>query len=151
MALGLLFAGCGVQPTGVTDAGRAPTGVSPGVTLYFVDAAERLAPQRRGSELGTVSDALALLLASPAPGPGLHTEIESEGVTRVGVTTTPGMIQLDLPLTAHEVTPLGIDQIVCTALGVSVQGGGSTATRVQVSFTEFTPQPNQPRTCPLIG
>ena len=154
-ALGLLLAGCGVQPSGVVDAGPGPTGVAPGFTLYFVDAREQLRPQRRGDRLGTITDALALLLSMSATesvgDPGLHTEITSEGVTRVGVTTSPGLIQLVLPLTAHEVTSLGIDQIVCTALGVSVQSGGSTATRVRLGFTEFTPEPNPARSCPLIS
>lgn len=159
-ALGLLLTGClvgcGVQPSGVADAGPAPTGVAAGPTLYFVDAREQLRPQRRGSHLGTISDALALLLSTSAGDSesagdsDLHTEITSEGITRVGVTTTPGLIQLEVPLTARDVTPLGVDQIVCTALGVSVQGGGSTTTRVQVWFTEFTPVPNPLRTCPLI-
>src|SRR5262249_44961307 len=107
-------------------------------------------PQQRGSQLGTISDALALLLLSPGPDSDLHNEITSEGVTRVGVTASPDLIQLQMPVTAREVTPLGIDQIVCTALGVQVQGGGSRSTKVQVWFTVFPPQPNPRRTCPLI-
>jgi hypothetical protein len=66
------------------------------------------------------------------------------------VTTTPGVIQLVVPLAIREVTPLGIDQIVCTALGVHVQGGGSRSTKVQVSFTQPTPESDKRRTCPLI-
>ena len=147
----LLLAGCGVQPSGVTDGGEAPTGVAPGVTLYFVDAHNELRPQlRRTDRLGTISEAMSLLL-SGAGGSDLHTEIASTTTPRVAVYTTPGVIQLSVPLTIHEVTPLGIDQIVCTALGVLVQGGGSRSMRVQVRFTQPTPESDKQRTCPVIG
>lgn len=146
----LLLAGCGVQPSGVTDGGRAPTGLAPGVTLYFVDARGELRPQLRPTgRLGTISEAMALLLSGPGDS-GLHTEIASSTVTRVVVTTAPGVIRLLVPLTIHDVTSLGIDQIVCTALGVQVQGGGARSMKVQVSFVQRTPESDKQRTCPLI-
>jgi hypothetical protein len=147
VALALLVAGCGVQPSGVEDVGQAPTGVASGVTLYFVDAHDRLQPQLRETEhLGTVAEAVSLLLSGPG-GSGMRTQIVSSEVTRVVVDTAPGLIRLRVPLAGYEVTPLGIDQIVCTALGVWVQGGGSKTTRVAVSLTSET---DEPRTCPLI-
>jgi hypothetical protein len=150
VAAALLLAGCGVQPSGVTGGGEAPTGVAPGVTLYFIDAQDRLRPQPRPTgHLGTISDALALLLSGPG-GSGLRTDIASVGTTRVVVTTTPGMIQLMTPLTIRDVTPLGIDQIVCTALASHVQSGGSRTMKVQVRFTQPTPESGKRRTCPLI-
>jgi hypothetical protein len=146
----LLLAGCGVQPSGVMRGGEAPTGVAPGVTLYFVDAHGRLRPQlRRTNRLGTISDALSLLLTGPGDS-GLHTEITSAGTTMVGVTTAPEVIQLSVPLTIHDVTPLGIDQIVCTVLGVHVQGGGARSTKVKIRFVQPTPESDKQRTCPLI-
>lgn len=146
----LLLAGCGVQPSGVTHSGEAPTGVAPGVTLYFIDAHEQLRPQlRRTGRLGTISDALSLLLNGPGDS-DLHTEIASAGTTMVGVTIAPAVIQLSVPLTIHDVTPLGIDQIVCAALGVHVQGGGARSTKVQVRFVQPTPESDKQRTCPLI-
>jgi hypothetical protein len=146
----LLLASCGVRPSGVTDAGRAPTGVARGVTLYFVDAHERLRPQLRPTgHLGTISEAVSLLLTGPGDS-GLHTEIAPASVTRVLVTTGPGLIQLMTPLTVHDVTPTGIDQIVCTALGVLVQGGGPRTTKVQVRFTLATAESDVRRACPLI-
>ena len=145
----LLLAACGVQPSGVTDQGEAPTGVARGVTLYFVDAQGELSPQlRRTDRLGTITEALALLLSDP--GSDLRTEIAPTGVTRVLVDTAPGLIQLRVPLATYEVTPLGIDQIVCTALGVHVQSGGSTTTKVRVIFTSDTPESDEERSCPLI-
>jgi hypothetical protein len=147
-ALALLVAGCGIQPSGVTDVSRAPTGVAPGVTLYFVDARNQLRPDLRPTErLGTISEAMALLLSGPG-GSGLRTQITPGGPTRVVVTTDPGLIRLRVPLGRYEVTSLGIDQIVCTALGVWVQSGGSRSTRVKVIWT--TADPDTQRTCPLI-
>jgi hypothetical protein len=117
------------------------------VTLYFVDANDRLRPQlRRTDHLGTISEALAWLLSGPVS--GLRTQIIStEGVTRVFVEATPDLIHLRLPLATYEVTSLGIDQIVCTTLGVWVQSGGSRTTKVRLNFTLGA---DKVRTCPLI-
>ncbi len=145
-----LLAGCGVQPSGVTDGGEAPTGVAPGITLYLVDAHGQLRPDPRPTgHLGSISDALALLLSVPG-GSDPHTEIAPTPVTRVSVTPTTGALQLSVPLTIHDVTPLGIDQIVCTALGAHVQAGGDRSTKVQVRFVQPTPESDKLRTCPLI-
>ncbi len=67
------------------------------------------------------------------------------------MTTAPTLIQLQVPLTIHDVTALGIDQIVCTALAGYVQGGGPRTAKVQVMFTEPTPESDKQRTCPLIS
>lgn len=145
---GVLLTGCGVQPSGVTDRGEAPTGVAPGVTLYFVDEHQRLQPQlRRTDRLGTIAEALSLLLSGPGDS-GLRTEIAPTATDQVRVTTGPEVIQLLVPLTADDVTDRGIDQIVCTALGVHVQGGGSPSTTVQVNFTQPSPRSATPRACP---
>lgn len=146
-----LLAGCGVTPTGVTSAGQAPTGVAPGVTLYFVDSDERLQPQARPTtRLGTISYALSLLLSGPGVS-DLHTEITPTTTTIVSVTTAPDVIELRVPLALREVTQLGIGQIVCTALGVYVQSGGSRTTTVRITFTEGAPGADRARTCPLIS
>ncbi len=153
-ALVLLLAGCAIQPSGVTDAGQAPTGLASGVTLYYVDAHNQLRPQfRKTNRLETISDAISLLLTGPGLGSPLQTEIASvpAGIPRGGVTTAPGLIQLDLPFTINDVTPLGIDQIVCTALAAYVQAGGLKSTRVQVFFTRPAPESGKRRTCPLIN
>lgn len=147
----LLLAGCGVRPSGVTDAREPPTGVAPGPALYFVDARGELRPDLRQTQrLGTISEAVSLLLTGPGDS-GLRTEIAPVGTTRVGLVTTPGVIQLRVPLTIDDVTPRGIDQLVCTALGVHVQSGGSRSTEVQVRFVQPTPESDERRTCPLIS
>lgn len=146
-----LLAGCGLEPTGVSDGGDPPTGVAPGVTLYFVDERDRLRPQvRETGRLGPISDALSLL-QTPPHDPGLRTEIGPDQTTRVVVTVTRTVIRLQVPSAFHELTPLGIDQIVCTALGVHVQGGGSRAVTVAIRFTLDTPESDRRRTCPPVS
>ncbi|GAA2786474.1 hypothetical protein [Crossiella cryophila] len=149
-ALVLLAAGCAIPPSTVEDGGDAPTGVSPTVTLYFVDAQGRLRPdERHTGNLGSIGEAVSLLLTGPGgAAPALHTEIAVSGTTRVYASTEPGLITLTLPLTRDEVTDRGVDQVVCTALGVHVQSGGSATTRVQLSFTHPGADPHGPRTCP---
>ncbi|UMP01305.1 hypothetical protein [Amycolatopsis sp. EV170708-02-1] len=121
LAVCLLLAGCGVRPDG---------------PLYFVDAQQRLRPdERKSGRLGSIADALALLFSGAAPGQGLHTEIAPSALPRVTVTTELELVQLTLPLARREVSPLGIDQIVCTALGVHVQGGGARTAKVRLGFT----------------
>lgn len=147
----LALAGCGVQPSEVTDAGRAPTGVAPGVTLYFLDAEGDLVPQLRETDrLGSISEALSLLFTGPGDSE-VRTEIPQDTTRQVVVTAGPGRIELRLPLAADELTESGIDQIACTALGVHVQSGGSTDTTVSLQFTHPAPESDEERTCPLIG
>ncbi|WP_068799088.1 hypothetical protein [Pseudonocardia sp. HH130630-07] len=146
----LVLAGCGVTPAGVTDAGPAPTGVAPGPTVFFLGPAGELRGQVRPiGHLGTISDALALLLAGPG-GSGLGTGIAPAGVQRAGVVLTPAGIDVRVPLTIGDVTPAGVDQIVCTALAVHVVGGGARDTTVRVDFVQPTPESDVRRRCPVI-
>jgi hypothetical protein len=150
-AVAVLLAGCSLRPSGVVDEGEAPTGVASGVTLYFVDTAGELRPQlRRTGRLGTVHEAVTLLLEGPG-GSGMRTRIATTDVTRVAVTATDGTIELLVPLAAADVTPLGIDQIVCTALAAHVQAGGARGTAVRIRFTLPGPGSDARRTCPLTG
>ncbi|MCK2220415.1 hypothetical protein MF672_042420 [Actinomadura sp. ATCC 31491] len=146
----VLLAGCGIQPSGVTGGGRAPTGVAPGVTLYFIGAHGELRPQLRPTgRLGTIPEALALLLAGPGDS-DVRTGIAPTTNTRVGVAAAPGVTEIRVPLTADDVTARGIDQLVCTALGVHVQSGGARSMKVRIIFTLDTPESDKLRTCPLI-
>ncbi|MEU6350331.1 hypothetical protein ABZ896_13500 [Streptomyces sp. NPDC047072] len=150
LVLSVLLAGCGIRPSGVAGAGEPLTGLAPGVTLYFVGGDGRLEPQlRRTGRLGTVSEAVSLLLSGPGDA-GLRTEIGPAATRQVVVTTASATIRLMVPLTVDKVTARGIDQIVCTALGVHVQGGGARQTRVQVQFVQPTPESATKRACPLF-
>jgi len=149
-AMAMAVSGCGVAPTGVDDDGAAPTGIASGPTLYFVDAAGRLAPQPRAvGRLGTISDALSLLLAGPG-GSELTTQIDEVDVTRVQVTVRDDVIVARLPIAQDQATALGVDQIVCTAIAVHVQSGGSTRAQVRPVFTISDPGADALRRCPLI-
>ncbi|WP_031465546.1 GerMN domain-containing protein [Sciscionella sediminilitoris] len=150
----LLLAGCGIQPAGVTDTGKAPTGLAPGVTLYFVDTQQRLRPQlRRSGNLGTVTQALLLLFKGPgeADGSRLHTEIPETTVAAQVDTATPGVIEIRVPFDVEELSPRAVDQIVCTALGVHRQSGGAKQTKVRIAFTHGPEAASQRlRGCPLL-
>ena len=147
----LLLMGCGIQPSEVSDAGQAPTGLAPGVTLYFLDADRELRPDlRETGRLGTIPEAMALLLLGPGDS-DLSTGIASTDVTRVEATVGQSSIQLRVPLAVKEVTRLGIEQMVCTALATHVQSGGSPRATVQILFTLPAAHSDRQRTCPLIG
>jgi hypothetical protein len=148
----LMLTGCGIQPSEVSAAGQAPTGIAPGMTLYFLDADRKLRPQlRETGRLGTISEAVALLLVGLQGDSDLSTGIASTDVTQVVATVTETTIQLRMPLAANEVTRLGIEQIVCTALASHIQSGGSPTATVRILFTIPAARSDQPRTCPVIG
>ncbi|WP_026929795.1 hypothetical protein [Glycomyces tenuis] len=150
-AAALLLGGCGIAESGVSDEGPAPTGVAPGTTLYFVDGdGELRATLRDTGRLGTIGEAMALLLWGPGDS-GLDTGIAVVSSSKVEVTVGEQEIELRVPLSAEEVSPLGVDQIVCTALAAHVQSGGSPEATVRIHFTLGEPGSDAPRTCPLIG
>ncbi|MBF6330787.1 hypothetical protein [Nocardia transvalensis] len=124
---------CTIPTSGVLAAGNAPTGVAPGVTLYYFDAEGRPVPElRETGHLGTVAEALDLLLRSTPP-PGLYSELPS-GVAapRPLVTEFDDRITVHMPYTAAELTEPGVSQLVCTALGVHRQAGRGPATVVLI-------------------
>ncbi|WP_306368699.1 hypothetical protein [Nocardiopsis sp. CC223A] len=146
-----LVTSCGSGPAEVVDGGPAPTGVASGVPLYFLDGQGELVLQVRDTgRLGSISEAMSLLLSGPGDS-DLGTGIDATGAQRMGVTVREDVIELMTPLAADEVTPAGIDQIVCTALAVHVQSGGSPDTGVRVRFTLDTPESDEVRRCPVTG
>ena len=150
LALAVL-AGCGVQPSEVQTRPGAPTGLASGVTLYLVDDDGDLVPQERETgRLGTIADAVGLLLSGPGHS-GLRTGIADTAVTRTEVTVGPEVVTVRLPLASTEVRPVGVDQIVCTALASHVQAGGSTDVRVQLLFTDGGPDTEAGRRCPVLS
>lgn len=144
------LAGCSLQPTGVSDGGEAPTGIASGPTLYFLGADGALEADPRTTQgLGSIAEALALLLAGP--GDSQQTDIPDGSISRVGVTVSGDVIELTLPLAAYEVTPTAVDQIVCTAIASHVQHGGSTGAQVRVGLTFGDWDREALRTCPLLA
>ncbi|WP_016699465.1 GerMN domain-containing protein [Actinoalloteichus spitiensis] len=139
---------CGPQLSTVEEGPSAPTGIAAGTTLYFLDDDGRLTAQHRETgRLGTVSEAVSLLLTGPG-GSGLRTGIEPTTVTRNQVTVNGELMSVRVPVSSAEVSAEGIDQIVCTAFASRVQSGGPDRTRVAI---EFTDRPEAPRSCPALG
>ncbi|MBK1783821.1 hypothetical protein [Prauserella cavernicola] len=147
-AAATLLTGCGIDASGVLDGGDAPTGVAPGVTLYFVDDRGELRGQlTQSSRLGDVTNAVDLLLRiGDGSSDGLRSDlprVESLGPT---VTVAGTVLTVNVPLARRDVGPLGVDQLVCTALGVRTQSGDTGVTHAVVSFTHGGS--TEPGTCP---
>ncbi|MUL43201.1 hypothetical protein FZ103_18860 [Streptomonospora sp. PA3] len=143
-----LAAGCGSQPSGIEAGPSAPTGVAPGMTLYFLDHDGNLtAQQRETGRLGTVSETVSVLLTGPGDS-DVRTGIDPTPVTRTEVTVSGERMSVRVPVASTEVTAGGVDQIVCTALAGHIQAGGSTETRAGIRFTDTA---LEPRTCPVLG
>ncbi|GAA2045284.1 hypothetical protein GCM10009757_11720 [Streptomyces cheonanensis] len=143
----MMLGGCGLQPSGVEEGPEAPTGLAPGVTLYFLDDDENLIPQQRETgQLGSISDAVGLLLTGPGNS-GLSTGIDETTVTRVVTSERSEVIELRLPLARHQVEDAGVDQIVCTTAATHVQVGGSPEIPVQLRFTDIS---EEPAVCPVL-
>lgn len=141
--------GCGVTPSEVTDGPEPPTGVAPGVTLYFLDEQDELVPQLRETDrLSTIPAAIALLLTGPGSS-GLESAIAPDLMSRVGVTETPDLIELRVPWAVEDLGERGIDQVVCTVLGVHRQSGGEPGTQVRLDFVLDTPASQVARSCPV--
>ncbi|WP_020672476.1 GerMN domain-containing protein [Amycolatopsis nigrescens] len=143
-------AGCGVQPSGVLGGTRAPTGLAPGTPVYLVDDAGGLVVQRRGDGLSTIGQAVKMLLTTTRPGPGLHSYAGfSEVALELPITTAGEVITVGLPIDRDDVRrEVGIDQLVCTALAVHQQSGGSPATGVRLSFVHGPD--TETRHCPVL-
>lgn len=144
--------GCSLQPTEVSDGGDAPTGIAQGPTLYFIgDDGALVAHSRNVGRLGTIAEALVLLFKVGPGGSDLGTALPDDSIPAVGVTIADDVIDLAVPFDYEELTPIAIDQIVCTAIAFHVQQGGSTNVRVRVGLANGTAEAAQLRTCPLIG
>ncbi|MFI8437279.1 hypothetical protein ACIGJO_26765 [Streptomyces sp. NPDC079020] len=116
VVLGLALMGCGVQPTGVIDAGEPASGPTRGARLYFAsDGGLRGVPllDREIKNLGTV---MKLLSAGPSPSEqrdGLTSLVQELGGYTVRGSGTRVTVHLDGPYaaTGHD---QGTGQVVCT-------------------------------------
>ncbi|WP_433891662.1 hypothetical protein [Streptomyces sp. CA-111067] len=116
LAAALALAGCGVPPSGVIQAGDPATGLSPGLTLYFLSPADTLRAVPRPGDGGTdPAAAVRLLFAGP-------TDAEA-GQVRTQLPRTPiapqvsvhgSTLVIGLP-GLGPLSRLGVDQLVCTA------------------------------------
>ncbi|MFD2026595.1 hypothetical protein [Promicromonospora aerolata] len=150
LAAALLTGACGLGPSGVEDGGEAPTGVAEGPTLFFVDADGGLRPDARETgRLGTVHGAVQLLMADAHPtADDLHSEIPPTS-TRTVVEDAWDHVTIYLPLRSGEISPAGVDQIICTAAAVVAASGrdvGDVAISVRPTHGDVVTRP-----CPALG
>lgn len=123
---GLLLAGCGIPATGVVEAGEPAVGLHREVKLYFVqgrDPDTLSVVSRRLDAGGRAEDSVALLFKGLAPAEakilGLTTRVPPVPVKvgRAGGTVT---VQAGMP--DGWLSPVAVDQIVCTALAAGLAG-----------------------------
>jgi hypothetical protein len=128
----LVVAACGVRPSGVISGGDPPSGSTTGTVVFFLSD-HLLAPATR--ETVSPDEALAQLAAGPTErerAQGLRTELPTEITLRTDPSPpTPTIVATVNPQT---LTPLAVDQIVCTATatelttdgGITITGQGAT-------------------------
>ncbi|MER5969698.1 hypothetical protein ABT112_08165 [Streptomyces sp. NPDC002055] len=112
----LVLAGCGIQPTGVIDAGEPATGLTRGMRVYFASDQGLRGVPRPETELRSVGDPLKLLAAGPTE------EEQRTGLTNLvprdlaySATADGGRVVLSLAET-EEIDPksMGTGQLVCS-------------------------------------
>ncbi|MFC4336243.1 hypothetical protein [Salininema proteolyticum] len=154
-ALAMALSGCGIGQSDVRSEGEAPAGLALGPTLYFVEEDGGLVPSVDVAlgRLGTAEDAIARLVentGSKTESRGLTTEVPRSDIRPI---VFDGHSQLDilLPFSREEVSPTGLDQIVCTARRYIIDSGRSSdRTLVHVSFTDDEGDPGAPDVCPIL-
>ncbi|MFE3741449.1 hypothetical protein [Streptomyces sp. NPDC059134] len=112
----LLAAGCRIPGTGVVQAGDPATGVRPVILLYLVRN-DALYPVARSADVTAIDPGTAVSLVFRGPQPaelrgGVTTELPA-AVTRPRVVVDGDRITVELP-EAGPLTPLAVDQVVCT-------------------------------------
>ncbi|MEU0985948.1 GerMN domain-containing protein [Streptomyces sp. NPDC005953] len=114
-ALGIGLMGCGVQPTGVVDAGEPASGLTSGIRLYFASTNGLRGVSLIDTEIKDLASVMKLLAQGPSPTEqrdGLASVYEIEGYTVTGEGTR---VTLDL---SGQYTGSGQDQgtgqLVCT-------------------------------------
>ncbi|MFJ7999274.1 hypothetical protein ACIQ7D_19320 [Streptomyces sp. NPDC096310] len=112
----LLAAGCRIPGTGVVQAGEPATGVRPVVLLYLVKN-DALYPVARSADVTAIDAGTAVSLAFRGPHPaerrgGVTTELPAVE-TRPRVVVDGDRVSVELPGPAP-LTPLAVDQLVCT-------------------------------------
>ncbi|MFD0165124.1 hypothetical protein ACFVJH_13340 [Streptomyces decoyicus] len=134
--LALVAAGCGIRPTGVTDGGTAPSGISKGMRVYFASDTGLRAVARPGVEVDDFNVAYKLLLAGPT------TQERADGLAnllsveqRQSVTSRDGNVTIEAPgYSADFPQDQSTGQLVCTFARAEVLIHGTRPDKVQVSI-----------------
>jgi hypothetical protein len=138
LALAALLAvtACGVQPTGVVDAGEAPsipnTQGNPvgspaltALTLYFVYDGQLHGVARTQQQPVSMSAAIGELLRGPTEGEQAKGLVTLLPLTTAPVTVTlGGTVTVDVPFPVGDLPPLAVSQLVCTTIVMSQTTNG---------------------------
>ncbi len=112
-----LLAGCGIQSTGVVDAGEPAEGVAVGGNVYLVGTADQVeAVPRTGLGGGDVEAAVVSLLAGPEDverAAGFRSALP-DGVTLLSLRRTDNGAALTLSVDPAEFSELALTQLSCT-------------------------------------
>ncbi|MEE1736548.1 hypothetical protein PUR49_08545 [Streptomyces sp. BE147] len=116
VALGLALLGCGVQPTGVIDAGEPASGPTRGARLYFASDGGLRGVPLLDREIENLDTVMKLLSAGPSPSEqrdGLTSLVQDLGGYSVRGSGTRVTVRLEEPYaaTGHD---QGTGQLVCT-------------------------------------
>lgn len=123
----LAIAGCGVRPSDVIIGDSPPSGmVEPAaVTLYLVKGGRLTAVTRPGGPAPSAADALSLLAAGPTARErrdGLASAVPLDAGPFSTTAAPAGHLVVTMSAPADELSPLAVDQIVCTAAATLPRG-----------------------------
>lgn len=129
VAILLLVAGCGIQPTPVFQAGLAPTksnSNTANLTLYFVSQGRVVPSTRATGTAVSPATALNLLLKGPSSaesGEQLYSELPLPTGEPITVDAQSYPVVVYLPFSLKELSSLAINQVVCTTRAALVTSG----------------------------
>ena len=145
-----LLAGCGVQPTGVVNAGDAPRGIRGFGRLYFVRDATVLPVLRQlPREPATINELLTLLAAGPSSGEqaaGLRTKVPP-GLKPLGSFATGSGLVILADAPGLDRSDVALQQISCTLAG-GLTGGDRAKLRGEIQMSVGVPPPITLERCP---
>lgn len=114
-ALGIALMGCGVQPTGVVDAGEPASGLTSGMRLYFASSSGLRGVSLLDHEIETLGGVMKRLAMGPSlaeRNEGLTSVYEIGGYSVTGKGTRVTLrLEGGYPGTGRD---LGTGQLVCT-------------------------------------
>lgn len=131
LVLAAALAGCGIEPTGIIDAGAPAGGLKgPGepetdIQLYFLGPTGLRPASRPAKTQPDPQQAIDTLLAGPNAverARGLNTALPKMDAG-VKVTETPDEVKIEVPMNASSVNSAALSQLVCTAASAAVPQG----------------------------
>ncbi|MGW2021417.1 GerMN domain-containing protein [Streptomyces decoyicus] len=133
--LALAAAGCGIRPTGVTDGGTAPSGISKGMRIYFASDSGPRGVSRPDVTFDQLDDAFKLLISGPSPAEraeGLTNLLPTAGQFRA--TARHGQVTVTAPgYATFSPQDQATGQLVCTLARAEVLVHGTRPDKVQVT------------------